>query len=70
MVPQGHLPDEEAEVDFADVRVRVAGEAVKLRTKVTRKRGQPCGSVLTAGRLLVFVRRCAGGVERSAARRR
>ncbi|MBZ6239338.1 hypothetical protein [Streptomyces olivaceus] len=29
MVPQAHLPGEEAEVDFADVWVRVAGEAVK-----------------------------------------
>ncbi|MFH0246191.1 IS21 family transposase [Streptomyces sp. HK10] len=29
MVPQAHLPGEEAEVDFADVWVRVAGEVVK-----------------------------------------
>ncbi|RSS38127.1 hypothetical protein EF902_31120, partial [Streptomyces sp. WAC05858] len=29
MVPQAHLPGGEAEVDFADVWVRVAGEAVK-----------------------------------------
>ena len=29
MVPQAHLPGEEAEVDFADVWVRVAGDAVK-----------------------------------------
>ncbi|MEU7168295.1 IS21 family transposase [Streptomyces morookaense] len=29
MVPQAHLPGEEAEVDFADVWVRVAGETVK-----------------------------------------
>jgi transposase len=29
MVPQVHLPGEEAEVDFADVFVRLAGEVVK-----------------------------------------
>jgi transposase len=29
MVPQVHLPGEEAEVDFADVWVRLAGEVTK-----------------------------------------